>query len=175
MRWFLIVAVMTGLIAGCATTPEPVQTPHVQALERGESLHQVLEKHGTVGTAVASVVGVALFPVALVLAGFAEIIESQMESGAKSVPDPYADAPDELWTLENVPDPVESLVDWLGKPELRLLLAPGEIEVLAYNVDRTDAAVYVGISGEQALWFARHDSWLWERAKSHVGAEDPQP
>ena len=285
MRLILIAGSLTASLVGCATTPQPLDSQPVQTPTRGESLHQILERHGTVrtaytfwlddhthslrhvavsneqwwlvfqdgwlecwraetqvppfdpqirnlewlghadglryladrlqqtcgsespsrtvqtpssdgravssepataiegspstlgavGTVVGTVIGVALLPVALALVGVAEVIESELEEGGSAVPDPDADAPAQLWAFENLPYPVERLVNVLGEPDRRFQLAPNEVEVLAYNTENTEAAVYFGISGGQTIWLSRHDSWLQQCAESSVGTANPQP
>ena len=285
MRLILIVAALTAFLTGCATTPQSLAVQPVQTPTRGESLHQLLERHGTVhtayifwldghtyslrhvavsderwwlvfqdgwvecwatetqaspldpeilnlgwlgraaglryladrlqqtcgneppfrtvqtptsdgqlvsgeaatttketpgklgpvGTVLGTVVGVALLPVALALVGVAEVIETDLEEGSSAVPDPYADAPAQLWAFENLPYPVESVVNVLGDPESRFPLPSTKVEVLAYNTESAEAAVYFGVSSGQIIWFARHDSWLQRRAESSVGTEYPGP
>ena len=130
---------------------------------------------GPVGTVAGIVAGIALLPVALALVGVAEVIETDLEERGSAVPDPYADAPTQLWAFENLPYPVESLVNVLGEPERRFPLAPTDVEVLAYNTESTEAAIYFGSLGGRTIWFARHDSWLQRRADDSVGTENPRP
>ena len=51
LRLLLLVGALTTSMAGCATTPQLAEGQPVQTPIRGDSLHQILERHGTLQTA----------------------------------------------------------------------------------------------------------------------------